>query len=243
MFTENIKHGHTKHEIRRRLTSAQSHGFLRDCVFGGIDGTITTFAIVSGVTGAGLSHGVILVLGIANLTADGFSMAAGNYTATKSDSEKIDHLIEIEQDHLQRFPEGEEEELRQILEGYGYQKQKLRDAIDTIKLSPRLWIELMLRGEYGVTSVRQKPLFSAIATFVSFVVCGSVPLMPFLLKLEHAGIVAGVATCSVFFLVGAVKTIWTKTNWWLSGIETLLIGTLAAGIAFISGSLLSHIVS
>ncbi|HFD2274735.1 TPA: VIT1/CCC1 transporter family protein, partial [Legionella pneumophila] len=80
----NLEHGHSQKEIRERLTQTPSQNYLRDWIYGGIDGVVTTFAIVSGVVGGQLSSLVILILGFANLLADGFSMAASNYLGTKS---------------------------------------------------------------------------------------------------------------------------------------------------------------
>jgi len=244
LFEKNqLQHGHTQSEIADRISIGNSNEYLRDMVFGGIDGAVTTFAIVSGVTGAGMSHTVILVLGVANLLADGFSMAAGNYSATRSDLEKLEHLIEVERKHLILHPEGETEELKQILENYGYTGSKLEQAVNAIKHSPDLWVDMMLQGEYGVTSVRPNPGGAAIATFGSFLVCGMVPLLPFLLKMEQAITTAALATCLVFFLVGAGKTLWTNRKWWLSGLETLVIGASAAGIAYFCGDVLSKMIA
>jgi len=237
-----LRHGHSKSDIAERIATRESGDFLRDIVFGGIDGTVTTFAIVSGVTGAGMSSAVILVLGIANLLADGFSMAVGNYTATKSDREKLDYLLDVEHDHIKRNRDGEMEELRQILQGYGYRDTELDAAADAISLSPKLWIDIMLLGEYGVSSVRPSPVGAAVATFGSFVVCGSIPLLPFLLRMENPIMISALATVIVFFLVGAGKTVWTRRKWWLSGMETLLTGSAAALIAYFCGYLLAGIV-
>lgn len=239
---DHLHHGHGKSDISKRISARSSGDFLRDTVFGGIDGTVTTFAIISGVSGAGMSHGVILVLGIANLLADGFSMAVGNYSATKSDLEKLEYLIGVEHNHLERYRAGEVEELRQILAGYGFTGTKLDDATNTINSSQRLWVDLMLLGEYGLSSLRPHPTAAAIATFVAFVVCGSVPLLPFLLHMENAIVVSSVVTALVFFLVGAIKTVWTRRPWWRSGIETLLIGSSAALIAYGCGYFLSGLI-
>jgi len=242
LSNDQMHHSHQRSDIADRVASRNSGDFLRDSVFGGIDGTVTTFAIVSGVTGAGLANEVILVLGIANLLADGYSMAAGNYSATKSDLEKLDYLLDVEEDHIKHHPEGESDELSQILEGYGYRGAELDSATKTIKHSPGLWTDLMLLGEYGISSVRPNPFGSAVATFFSFVLCGSVPLIPFLLRIENALTVSAIATLVVFFLVGAGKTLWTRRRWWYSGLETLVTGASAALIAYLCGYLLSGIV-
>src|SRR5207253_8566578 len=105
---------HTADAIRARLSKPPRQSYLRDWVYGGIDGSVTTFAVVSGVAGAHLSPTVILILGVANLAGDGFSMAASNYSATRTEREELETLRRIEERHIDEHPEGEREEVRQI---------------------------------------------------------------------------------------------------------------------------------
>src|ERR1700676_3365266 len=93
---ERLEHSHTKEEIQARLTRDTHGNYLRDWIYGGIDGTITTFAIVAGVVGADLPGTVVLVLGLANLIADGFAMGAGNYSGTKAEIDDYRRLLAIE---------------------------------------------------------------------------------------------------------------------------------------------------
>lgn len=92
---------------------------LRDAVYGAIDGTVTTFAIVAGVAGAGLSPFVVVVLGLANVLAEGFSMAAADYSGTKADQDNIRRIRKIEERHIDDYPPGEWLEARAILEQRG----------------------------------------------------------------------------------------------------------------------------
>ena len=87
-----LEHGHSVEEIRQRLSSERQVSYVRDWVYGGIDGAITTFAIVAGVVGAALSSKVIIILGLANLLADGLSMAASNYSGTKAEVDDVQRL-------------------------------------------------------------------------------------------------------------------------------------------------------
>lgn len=107
-------HEHSPAAIRARLSAGPGHSYLRDWVYGGIDGAVTTFAVVSGVVGAQLAPGVILVLGAANLLGDGFSMAASNFLGTKAEREDFERLATIENRHVDIYPDGEREEVRQI---------------------------------------------------------------------------------------------------------------------------------
>ena len=107
-------HGHSPEEIAERIGSPPGSGVLRDSVYGAIDGTVTTFAIVAGVAGAGLSPFVIVALGLANVLADGFSMAAANYSGTKAELDNMRRIRRIEERHIRDFPEGERREVREI---------------------------------------------------------------------------------------------------------------------------------
>lgn len=230
-------HGHSPLEISQRLAEGKQNGYLKDMIYGGIDGTVTTFAIVAGVEGAGLSHGVIVALGIANILADGFSMAASNYSGTKAELDDRKRIIQIEEDHIKNHRDGELEELRQILELRGLTGDVLVQATDEIAQNKDRWINLMLTDEYGLTLDEPRPMRAALATFGAFLVAGSVPLLPFILGVPNAFTISSVATLVTFFLIGAGKSRWSLSKWWRSGTETLLIGALAALIAFGVGSL------
>lgn len=230
-----MEHSHTPEDIRERLISPPAGSYLRDCVYGGIDGAVTTFAIVAGVEGAGFSRTVIIALGIANVLADGFSMAAGNYSATKADLDNLQRLREIERKHIREIPEGEREEIRQILRLKGLRGEVREQAMEAITADESVWVDMMVAEEYGVSTTVPKPLPAALATFLAFLVCGSIPLLPFLLQMSDPFMTAIIATGMTFFAIGAMKSRWALSSWWWSGSETLLIGALAAAIAFTAG--------
>jgi VIT1/CCC1 family predicted Fe2+/Mn2+ transporter len=232
-----LEHGHSKEEIAVRLSPGSQTRYLRDIVYGGIDGAVTTFAIVAGVQGAGLSLHVIVALGIANILADGFSMAAGNYSGTKADLDDRKRLRAIEEHHITHAPDGEREELRQILQLRGLSGRVLVDATESIASNREKWIEIMLTDEYGLSLEIPRPLAAALATFTAFLIAGSVPLIPFLLGLPHAFTIAIAATGLTFFGIGTAKSYWSLSPWWQSGVETLLIGAFAASIAYFVGTL------
>ncbi len=233
-----LEHSHTSDAIAKRLASGANPNYLRDWIYGGIDGAVTTFAIVAGVVGAQLSASIIIILGLANLAADGFSMAASNYSGTKSEQDDLERLREIEKRHIEIDPEGEREEVRQILRAKGLKGEALEETVAAIASDEKIWINTMLTDEYGLSLNLRSPIKSAFSTFTAFVICGAVPLMPFLLPAKDPFLAAVVATGIVFFLIGAIKSRWSLAPWWRSGFETLAIGMLAAGAAYYVGYLL-----
>jgi len=237
-----LEHDHSAEAIAARLALAPRASYLRDWVYGGIDGAITTFAIVAGVVGADLSSRVILILGAANLLADGLSMAAGNYSATRTETDEYDRLEAVERKHIARVPEGEREEVRQILRNKGLEGDVLEDAVKAITADETRWVETMLAEEYGLTRVRRSAMRAALATFGAFAICGFVPLAPFVLDLPQAFTLAIVLTGAVFFAIGSAKSRWSLAPWWRSGAETLAIGLCAAAVAYGIGALLERLV-
>ncbi|QPC43065.1 VIT1/CCC1 transporter family protein [Kaustia mangrovi] len=237
-----LEHDHSREAIAARLDRKPQQSYIRDWVYGGIDGAVTTFAIVAGVVGAELSAGIILILGLANLLADGFSMAASNYSGTKADLDDLHRLKAIERKHIRLAPEGEREEIRHILRSKGIEGEALEQAVTAITTKDELWINTMLAEEYGVSPMARSPVKAGFYTFLAFLVCGAVPLLPFALGLPHAFEFALGATAAVFFGIGSVKSHWSLAAWWRSGLETLVIGLLAAGTAYLVGALLKNVV-
>jgi len=228
-----LEHSHTPQAIRDRLARGPRTSYLRDWIYGGIDGTVTTFAIVAGVVGAHLSASILLILGFANLLADGFAMAASNYSGTKSEREDYQRVLGIERRHIALAPEGEREEIRQIFAAKGFCGNDLERAVAVITSDLALWANTMAIEEYGLSPTQRSPVLAALSTFAAFVLCGCVPLLTYLLP---GGLVAClVATGATFFGVGAVKSLWSPAGWLRSGLEVFAIGMSAAALAFAVG--------
>ncbi|RPI22580.1 MAG: hypothetical protein EHM70_23600, partial [Chloroflexota bacterium] len=164
---------HEQQAIAR--AAAEKHGgassqYLGDMVYGGLDGIITTFAVVSGVAGANLGSNIILILGLANLFADGFSMATGAYLSSKSDQEYYQREREREAWEVEHFPDGERTELYELYLEQGYPEEDAKKLIEIKTRNNELWIDAMMVEELGMLKDERKPMLSALATLVSFVV-------------------------------------------------------------------------
>jgi VIT1/CCC1 family predicted Fe2+/Mn2+ transporter len=236
-----MEHEHSAEAIKQRLAAGPAHNYLRDWIYGGIDGAVTTFAVVSGVAGARLSSWIILALGFANLFADGFSMAASNFVGTKAEHDDWHRLEAIENRHIDLAPEGEREEVRQIFQLRGFAGEDLERIVQLVTADRERWVRTMLTEEYGLPTEVRSPYYAAISTFTAFLVCGLVPLFPYLARVPQAAEVSVIATGIVFFAIGSAKSRWSTVSWWRSGLTTLLVGAIAAGLAYVAGMFLKSL--
>jgi VIT1/CCC1 family predicted Fe2+/Mn2+ transporter len=224
-----------------------SHQYIGDMVYGGLDGIVTTFAIVSGVAGASLGSNIILILGLANLLADGFSMGTGAFLSTKSEQEYYDREWKREAWEVEHFPDGERVELHEVYREQGYTAEEAEQLVRIKTREPERWVQAMMIDELGMLKDERKPFLSALATFGSFVVAGSVPLLVYLVGLlapiePEVAFPTSLALSGVaLFALGAAKVLVTRLSPLRSGFEMLLVGGLAAGVAYAVGALLKGI--
>ena len=238
---------HTEQAIAERLATATGHSYLGDFVLGAVDGTVTTFAVVTGVAGANLPVPVAIILGLANVLADGFSMAAGNYLKTKSDHDVVARARRREEREIERYPEGEREEVRQIFRAKGFEGELLEHITGTITENRKQWVDTMLTEELGLQLVPPSPAKAGAVTFVAFVLSGLVPIFP-LFWAEWAGedatFYASIAATAVtFLLIGAFKGKVLHHSLVVSALETLAVGGSAAALSYLAGAGLERLIS
>lgn len=218
---------------------------MKDIVYGANDGIITTFAVVAGVMGASLPPVTILLLGIANLLADGFSMATSNYLGTKSELGYMGRERGVEEWEVRHLPAEERAEVRNILASRGYQGEDLEQLVRLIAKNKNFWVDFMMSEELGFAPHdAHSPLKSAAATMVAFVLAGFVPIVPYLLLSagSFAFFFAVLATGAALFAVGSLRSLFTGKRWSVAGLEMLLVGGAAATIAYGTGALISSLV-
>jgi VIT1/CCC1 family predicted Fe2+/Mn2+ transporter len=240
-----LQREHTEDAIARRLAAAKRHSYLGDFVLGAVDGAVTTFAIVAGAAGAGLSSGVALVLGVANVLADGVSMAAGNFLRARADQQLLQRFRRMEEWHIEHIPEGEREEIRQIFRGKGFDGEMLERVVQVITDDRQQWVNTMLTEEWGLQLQPPSPWRAALMTFTAFVIAGMVPLLPLLILLNRrAGesfLISTFLTGITFFVIGLVRGRVVDRRPLAAALETLFIGGSAAAIAYVVGKLLQRL--
>ncbi len=211
------------------------YNWLPDFVYGGIDGAVTTFAVVAGV------------LGFANLLGDGFSMATGKYLSDKAELERMKFLRRIEEKSIIEKPHEEKREVEVILKSFGFKGEELRRAKKVITSSPDAWVKLMMNHELNIIEENIEPVKGALATFTAFLTIGLVPLLGYVLQrflpIDEKYLFAGtsVSTLLALFLVGTVKSRFSDKSWIVTGFETVIVGGFAASIAYFVGNFLQNL--
>ena len=217
--------------------------YIRDLVYGANDGIITTFAVVAGVTGGSLSSPVILILGFANLLADGLAMALGNYLGTKSEAAYIAAERAMETWEVDHLPQEEVAEIRDIYQKKGFTGPDLDRAVAIITADKQRWVDEMMTSELQlIPELDARPAQKGLATFIAFTLAGLMPLTPYILGFRSFLGSAAMTGLTLFF-VGSLRTLITKRHWLRSGLEMLAVGAIAATVAYLTGFFLHQFIS
>jgi len=223
---------------------------IEDFVYGATDGAVTTFAIVAGVVGASLSPSIVIILGFANLFADGFSMAMGNYLSTRSRIEYIERERHRQSKEVQDRPESKRSEIKDIYAKKGFKDELLETITKIIVSNRKIWVDVLMKEKIGMSNVGdENPLFKAITTFIAFNVVGVIPLLPFIFLFvinNPAGFTTNdtfiysiIFTALSFLCIGFITGRVVNKSPIRSGFITLIIGGIAALVSYMVGTFLS----
>ena len=246
------KAAHKKESIGASIHGAESHvttgQYLGEFVYGAIDGTVTTFAVVAGAAGASLSSGIVIILGFANLLADGFSMACGNFLSERTQRDYIKKERQREEWEIENVREGEVEEIREIFKKKGFKGKDLERAVQIITSDKKIWVDIMMSDELGLLESPKSPLKTAASTYFGFLVIGIIPLLSYLLSYffpffhKDTFKIAIIMTMVALIIIGIIKRYITKKDLWKSIAETVFVGGAAAIIAYFIGFFLRWLV-
>jgi len=222
--------------------------FLGEFVYGGIDGSVTTFAVVAGSAGASLDSSIIIILGFANLIADGFSMSVGSYLSNKSELENFEKHEQIEYWEVENLPEAERDEIREIYKAKGFEGKLLDDVVDVITSDKDRWVDVMMKEELEMMKQSKSPVAMGAVTFFSFILVGLIPLLIYVIdyiseaEMQYLFRTSIILTTIAFILIGLLKSFVNEKSM-LKGIsETLFLGSAAAVLAYYVGNILEKII-
>ena len=220
-------------------------GGVRDMVFGASDGLVSTLAFVAGVVGATTDPSIVLLSGVAELLAGTISMAAGSYESAKSELEVLEKESRRKQVKACKTVGGEREELVRFYESEGFERGEAEAIADRVikENEPPLQTEHL--ESLGLAPKELgNPLKAGALTGLFFCLAALVPIFAFTFPLDvfDALMISVIASVITLFGVGVLKTIFSRRNWFWSGLETMAIGAAAAGITYVIGSLFSGII-
>jgi VIT1/CCC1 family predicted Fe2+/Mn2+ transporter len=201
-----------------------------------MDGLVSNIGLIAGVGGGGVAPSAILITGAAGLVAGSISMALGEYTSVRTQTEQVQAEVAKERFELERNPEFETEELAQMWIGRGLPSELAHQVAKFVHTDPEAALRMHAQEELGVDPSEQpSPWTAAFSSFVCFAIGAVIPLLPYLLgaTVLWPSLVAGGAG---LFFAGAVVARFTERAWWASGLRQLLLGAAAAGATYLIGA-------
>lgn len=231
------------HEARRARAQRLGGTYVGDWVLGANDGVITTFAVVAGARGGALGLVAVLILGFANLLADGFSMGASNYLSRRSLRAYMQSEEEALRWEIEHEPEEKKIELEQRISRMGVPGRYQECMIGGFTSGVRPWLRALMAFGFGLGDREGKHWKHGLLTLIAFIIAGAFPLLPYLIiPGEHAFTASAAAAAITLFTAGALRTLITGINWLRSGLEMLAVGSLAAAVAYGAGHYASILV-
>jgi vacuolar iron transporter family protein len=224
-----------------KKTSTNMGNYLGNAIYGALDGTVTTFAVMAGAIGAQLPSSFIIILGLANLFADGFSMSVGSFLSERS---KLDYLKKIIAEKEVSISNGDsaiKEEIKEIYQEKGFRGKDLTKAVHIITSHRSTSLHEILNHE-GIVPDKIRPITISLITFVSFILVGLMPLLPIMIMTKVSFGQTFVFVALVLFLVGSLRSRVTAVSWWRGGLEISLAGITASLIAYGIGRFLSGLI-
>jgi VIT1/CCC1 family predicted Fe2+/Mn2+ transporter len=219
--------------IERHFTGTAT---VRDIVIGMADGLTVPFVLAAGLSGAVDTTRIIVTAGLAEIAAGSIAMGLGGYLAAKSDAEHYDAERQREVTEVTEKPEAEVTETAAVFRAYGVTEEDSRPIVDALRQRPEAWVDFMMRFELGLEKpAPHRALRSALAIAGAYIVGGFIPLGPYIVSAQAStALVASVAiTLMALAIFGYVKGHFTGAPPWRSSMQTVLIGGVAAGAAFV----------
>lgn len=228
----NLRMPQTRHN-ERHFTASET---VRDIVIGMSDGLTVPFALAAGLSGAVAASGIIVTAGLAEIAAGSIAMGLGGYLAAKSDAEHYAKEERRELKEVAEIPEEEMEEVAQVFRGYGLTGEQIAPVVHALSERPKAWVDFMMRFELGLEEPKpERARTSALTIGGAYIAGGLIPLAPYMFfsSAQNALLFSIIVTLAALFVFGFVKGRFTTAKPMRSALETALVGSLAAGAAFL----------
>ena len=222
----------SQHHQETHITSSDT---LKDIVLGMSDGLTVPFALAAGLSSAVDSNFIIVVAGLAEIAAGGIAMGLGGYLAAKTEAEHYQSEYQREALEIERVPHIEAEEVAVILRDFGVNEPQVPTVVSAIQSNPKKWIDFMMRFELGLEKPDPRRIFwSPLTIGFAYMFGGVIPLLPYFFfhPVKKAFVTSIVVTLLALLVFGGFKGYFTGKNIIRSGIQTMLIGGIAATVAF-----------
>eukprot|EP00527_Entomoneis_sp_CCMP2396_P004931 CAMPEP_0198142874 /NCGR_PEP_ID=MMETSP1443-20131203/5545_1 /TAXON_ID=186043 /ORGANISM="Entomoneis sp., Strain CCMP2396" /LENGTH=287 /DNA_ID=CAMNT_0043805987 /DNA_START=227 /DNA_END=1090 /DNA_ORIENTATION=+ len=227
-------------------------GLIKPIIFGGLDGILTSFAIVAGAAGGNLSPEVVLILGFSNIFADALSMGVGEFISSKANNEWILSERRREEWELENYPEGEISEMIEIYENKGMSAEDAKLVIETMAKYKDFFVDIMMSQELELQVPEKdhvcESMKEGLVMFCAFAFFGTLPLLGYAifpsffpdLDAQYLFLSACVVTAVVLFFLGSIKSFFSTQHWFQSGMETFLLGGACATVAYTIGQVVQR---
>ena len=218
---------------------------IREVIFGMNDGLVTTIGFLAGVTISISELRFVLLAGVAEIVAGAFSMTIGAYLSTKSQREFFQYEVELERWEIEKTPEKEAQELREIYKEMGFSGTELDIIVNRVASDKDLMLRIMKREELGLMDEHlDDPIKVAFTMGMAFLGGSLPPILPyFFISSPSTAIWVAIFVSVLFlFVAGVVKTRLTMVNPWKSGLEMTFLGVLASAVGFGIGWLIEKII-
>lgn len=224
--------------VEKHFTSSET---VRDIVIGMADGLTVPFALAAGLAGAVTTTGIVVTAGFAEIAAGSIAMGLGGYLAARTDREHYFSERQREIEECEQLPEVETQEVADIFRGYGLSEAQLAPVVTAISADRDRWVEFMMRFELGLeTPDPKRARRSALTIALSYIFGGMIPLASYIAinNLMSALYVSVVVTLAALFAFGFIKGKFTGISPWRGGLQTVVIGGIAATAAFVIARLI-----
>lgn len=225
--------------VEKHFTGGQA---IRDIVIGMSDGLTVPFALAAGLSGAVSSNAIVVTAGLAEIAAGSIAMGLGGYLAAKSDAEHYASERAREEWEVEHEPDEEAREVADIFASFGVPRQETTQVIAALRKNPAAWLEVLMRLELGLEKPDPKrALTSALTIAGSYIAGGAIPLAPYVFapNSQIALIYSVIVTLLALLIFGTMKGRFTGASPLRSGLQTLIVGGVAAGAAFLIAKLIS----